>query len=538
MRVLIADDSKTERLILSTRLRKWGYEIVLANDGDEALAIMLAPDPPRIAILDWIMPGITGPEIAKVIREKRQDQYIYLILVTALGTKTDIIQGLQAGADDYITKPVHNEELRVRLRSGARLVRAWNELERSEKRTDSIINSAGDSILMLTPAGTIQFANPAAETLSGFNHEELTGKVFFELLANEADTELVQQRINNLFEATDLKPVPRENNSERLELNLIRNDGEAASVLLSIVPMTFEGEPAVSVFMTDISERKRLEVDLRHAQKMEAVGQLAAGIAHEINTPIQFISDSVTYLKESSSDVADLVRCYQQTLESLPPNLISEETKDLIAEAEEDADLEFQKDQLPKAFNRITNGLERVTHIVGAMKEFARKDASQMTDADINQAIRSTLTVATNEFRYCADIEMDLGALPLVHCNIGELNQVFLNLIVNAAHAIADVNAGTTNRGVIHISSVALDEERIEVRFKDTGGGIPKSVQKRVFDPFFTTKEVGRGSGQGLSISHAIVVEKHAGEIFFETEEGVGTTFFIRLPTGSETPTT
>jgi PAS domain S-box-containing protein len=528
MRVLIADDSKTERLILSTRLRKWGYDVVLAPNGEEALKYMLAPDPPRLAILDWVMPGITGPEVARIVREKRQDQYIYMILVTALSTKDDIIKGLQAGADDYITKPVHSDELQVRLRSGSRLVQAWNELERSEKRTHAIIDSAGDAILIINHAGIIQYANPKATRLSGLDHDILLGMSFFDSLTADADKELLFQHVSDMMTAqpTNTTATPE----DQLEVTLTRKDGETVTVLLSMTPLIFDGEPTISVFMADISEHRRLEVDLRHAQKMEAVGQLAAGIAHEINTPIQFISDSVTYLKESHGDAQTLLQQYKALIGALPQGTLSPTALQNLEDAEEDADLDFQREQVPRAFERILSGLDRVAEIVKAMKDFARKDASKMGAADINQAIESTLTVAMNEYRYSADIELDLNTLPTVHCNIGELNQVFLNLIVNAAHAIADVNEGTTDRGTIRIASEQLNESTVQISVKDTGGGIPKTAQKRVFEPFFTTKEVGRGSGQGLAISHAIVVEKHAGEISFETTKGEGTTFFIKLP--------
>ena len=225
MRVLIADDSRTERLILSTRLKKWGYDLLLAANGEEALKYMLAPDPPRLAILDWVMPGITGPDVARIVRQKRQDQYIYMILVTALGTKNDIVKGLQAGADDYITKPVHSEELRVRLRSGARLVNAWTELERSEKRTHSIINSAGDAILMISPDGSIQYVNPRAATLSGVSDTALIGKSFFDFLSTDEDTKRVVLRVQELDPADEEISRPQ-------EVTLTRDDGELATVLL------------------------------------------------------------------------------------------------------------------------------------------------------------------------------------------------------------------------------------------------------------------------------------------------------------------
>jgi signal transduction histidine kinase len=163
------------------------------------------------------------------------------------------------------------------------------------------------------------------------------------------------------------------------------------------------------------------------------------------------------------------------------------------------------------------------------MKEFAHPDRKEMAQVDINQAISSTLVIATNEYKYVADLETDFASLPPVNCFAGEINQVVLNLIVNAAHAIGDVVKGTADKGKIRVATRVLDDQ-IEISVGDTGKGIPVEVRSRIFDPFFTTKEVGRGTGQGLSIARAVVVEKHGGTLHFETEAGRGTTFFIRLP--------
>ncbi|MBI5545661.1 MAG: PAS domain S-box protein [Deltaproteobacteria bacterium] len=271
-------------------------------------------------------------------------------------------------------------------------------------------------------------------------------------------------------------------------------------------------------------ERQMMEVQLRQAQKLESVGRLAAGVAHEINTPIQFVSDNVHFVKGAVGDLEGLLdHCRSLALRS------GENAATQLAAAEEAADLSFLRENIPKALESSLEGLSRVATIVGSMKEFAHPDQKEMAPVDLNQAIRSTLTIAHNEYKYVADVDTDFGELPLVVCHGGEVNQAVLNIVVNAAHAVADVVQGTDNKGRIGLAT-RREGESVVVRISDTGTGIPEGIRDQVFDPFFTTKEVGRGTGQGLSIARSIIADKHGGELTFETEVGKGTTFIIRLP--------
>ncbi|MEP7306145.1 MAG: ATP-binding protein [Acidobacteriota bacterium] len=266
----------------------------------------------------------------------------------------------------------------------------------------------------------------------------------------------------------------------------------------------------------DVTQQKRLEFELRQAQKLESVGRLASGVAHEINTPVQFVSDSVHFVRDAMRDLALVLQKYR---EGAPD----------VAEAEADADLPYLLENVPKALDRSLEGLGRVAVIVRSMKQFAHPDQVEMTAVDLNQAISSTLIIARNEYKYVAEIETDLGDLPLVICHGGDVNQVILNIVVNAAHAIGDIVDGTDQKGRITVHT-RRDGPSIVIRIGDTGGGIPDAIRGRVFDPFFTTKEVGKGTGQGLSIARAVILEKHGGDLTFETEVGRGTTFIIRLP--------
>ena len=228
-------------------------------------------------------------------------------------------------------------------------------------------------------------------------------------------------------------------------------------------------------------------------------------------------------------DLEQLVRSYQSAFASMAQSTNHQNVLVEVEQAEALADLPYLLEHIPKALARSLEGLDRVTAIVRSMKEFAHPDRREMTAVDLNQAIRSTLTIARHEYKYVADVETTFGNIPLVTCHAGDVNQVVLNIIVNAAHAIGDVVKDSGARGRIAVTTQA-DRESVTIAISDTGGGIPRDIQDRIFDPFFTTKTVGKGTGQGLAIARSVVVEKHRGDLTFETHDGVGTTFFIRLP--------
>ena len=262
----------------------------------------------------------------------------------------------------------------------------------------------------------------------------------------------------------------------------------------------------------EINQRKELETQLVHAQKMEAVGQLASGIAHEINSPSQFANDNILFLKDA---VTGFIAKIKGT-----------------AEAPDEKELNFLAENAPEAVDQAAEGISRITTIVKSMKNFAYKDAgSEKKPNDLNQAIQSTVVVATNEWKYHAEIKLELQeSMPFVPCNIGEINQVVLNLVVNGAHAIRD-RFGEKQKGLLIINTKYYEDANcVVISITDNGGGIPLNVQSRIFEPFFSTKEVGVGTGQGLAIAHNVIVKSHQGQIWFESKEGEGTTFFIKLP--------
>ncbi len=284
-----------------------------------------------------------------------------------------------------------------------------------------------------------------------------------------------------------------------------------------------------------MEERDRMQVQLQNAQKLEAVGQLAAGIAHEINTPTQYVGDNTRFLQDSFEDIVKLLETYARLVEEARAGTVDPATLARVEDAVEEVDPEYLREEIPKSIDQSLMGIGRVSSIVRAMKEFSHPGVDEMTTIDLNRAIESTATVCSNEWKYHAALDLRFDPdLPEVPCLPGEVNQVFLNIIVNAAHAIAHTSGPEEGKlGKITVST-RRDGDFVEVRIEDTGSGIPEEIRSKVFDPFFTTKAVGKGTGQGLAIAHNVITQKHGGTIGIESEVGVGSTFVIRLPLTQE----
>lgn len=279
----------------------------------------------------------------------------------------------------------------------------------------------------------------------------------------------------------------------------------------------------------DLVEIKRLGLELRQAEKLRAVGQLAAGVAHEVNTPIQFVSDSLSFLKDAARDLGFLVVlgrelcCNVERGENARPALA--DLKRLLQEV----DGPYLEREIPLAIERSLDGIARVSQIVVALKDFGRPDQRERSFSDLNRGLENTLIVAQSQIRNVADVQLDLGDLPAVPCYAGDINQVFLNLLINAAHAIEERFHDGSGRGLIRVRSW-LDDASVCIEIADNGRGIAEADRSRIFEPFFTTKPVGKGSGQGLAVARSIVADKHGGAISFASDPGTGTSFRIELP--------
>ena len=317
------------------------------------------------------------------------------------------------------------------------------------------------------------------------------------------------------------------------DVTLKRGSGEPIILSITMKPLApGEGDYAgYLLLVADITERRALEEQLAHNRKLESIGQLAAGIAHEMNTPLQYIGDNTRFLETSFGQVANLLVAMRNLMNADPSSGQSADFCRELLEVAKGLDLSFLQEEIPAAISEALGGIAHVTRLVVALKEFSHPGKSEKAGVDIHRALENTLVVATNELKYVADVVTEFAPENLSILGLpGEINQVFLNVIVNAAHAIAETDKFKKGqRGTITIKT-RRDGQSIEIAISDTGTGIPLEIQPKIFDPFFTTKDVGHGTGQGLALAYASVVKKHDGTISFETEPGKGTTFFIRLP--------
>ncbi|MEQ1758699.1 MAG: ATP-binding protein [Vicinamibacterales bacterium] len=384
------------------------------------------------------------------------------------------------------------------------------DLANTTQFLENVLTALPGALFVADQQGTVLLCNDTAAVLTGRPVVDITGLPLSAVLDTRSAAE---------------------SPAVRTEQNLITAGGDRIPVLVSVATLKnpdHTGSAGAIHIALDVRDRKRLELELQHAQKLESVGRLAAGVAHEINTPAQFVSDSVQFLKEGLTDLFALVGKYRSLHAAVLRGAVTTDLAADVVQAERDADLDYLIQNVPGAIERSIDGLSRVTTIVKSMKEFAHPDRKEMTLVDLNQGIQSTLVIARNEYKYVADVETDLGLLPPVRCHAGDINQVVLNVVINAAHAIADVVGDGEGRGRIVVQT-RHEGDSVVIRITDTGGGIPEGIRQRVFDPFFTTKGVGKGTGQGLAIGRAII-DRHEGQFVFDTVVGQGTTFTVRLP--------
>ena len=401
---------------------------------------------------------------------------------------------------------------------------AEEALQEAHQRTEQVLAAIPSILIGIDMATKITWWNTTAEQTFGLAPSQVVGRALQEcdipwdaqtILKALATCRTTRERV--CVDDVRFHPPGRKEGFLGISLTLMQSaSGEDVGVLL---------------LGANITERKLMQSQLAHAQKLESIGLLAAGIAHEINTPIQYVGDNMLFLQESFHDLSTLLEhyaaLYQMCTEGTPTASVLHQIKTTAATI----DVAYLTEEIPTAIQQSLEGVERVATIVRAMKEFSHPGTKEKVSVDLNKAIESTITVARNEWKYVAQMVTDLAPdLPLVPCAPGELNQVILNILVNAAHALGDVvGDGAPERGTITVSTRQVGDG-VEIRIADTGPGIPTAIRDKIFDPFFTTKEVGKGTGQGLAIAHTVVVEQHSGQLTFETAEGQGTTFIIRLP--------
>ena len=394
-----------------------------------------------------------------------------------------------------------------------------------------MLNWVNGAVVSVDRQGLVKSANEAALHALGWSIEDFIGRHMHETIHHSQD-----DGSEYPWEFCPVFAAIEDGSSHHVDGDVFwHRDGSSFSADYIVCPSRDEHNEITGAVLTfrnltalRIQEAKRI-----HSLKLESIGELSAGVAHEINTPIQFIGSNISFLQECFADMTRLIASYSALRDAVADNPDYAGLVRDIDSAAESADIEYLLEEGPKAFEQTQYGVDRVTRLVLGLKGFARSgEGDKKTEADINEIIRNTLTVCHNAYKYVAELELNLSELPFVPVYAGDIGQVLVNLVVNAAHAIEEKRKTDNRLGKISISS-NRDSNGVVIQVSDTGCGIPEGLRERIFDPFFTTKEVGRGSGQGLAISRTIIHERHKGELSFESVVGKGTTFTIRLPSGS-----
>jgi PAS domain S-box-containing protein len=414
-----------------------------------------------------------------------------------------------------------NEQLRAEIEERKEIEEALRE---SRRKFEELADLLPQSVFETDANGTFTFLNQAGYATFEVAPADLEGGLSFQDLIVPEETKKLEDYRSRILAGEKISFL------EVSALNK-KSGSKFPAALYSSVIYASGIETGIRGIFVDLSERKKMEAELRRAEKLESIGQLAAGIAHEINTPAQYTGDNIRFLEESFKGLERVFELYDSLVDSLRTGKPYENIIGKIEATAGESDLEYIREEIPNAILQSMEGIERISEIVLAMKEFSHPGADEKKNIDLNRAIENTITVARNEWKYVADVVTDFDPnLPLVPCLPGEINQVVLNMIVNAAHAITEkLKDGLEQKGMITVAT-RRRAECAEILIRDTGNGIREEIRSKIFDPFFTTKEVGKGTGQGLAISHSVIVDKHSGSISFETEGGVGTTFIVRLP--------
>jgi PAS domain S-box-containing protein len=396
-------------------------------------------------------------------------------------------------------------------------------IEQSVIRETDIVEHMADGLLSIDSFGIVKNINSAGFLMFGYERETLIGCNLESLIKSD----IIQQ-----LSVTSLDKALKDYLGQTFVTQGVKQDGSVFPIEVSFskIPLQTQGLFIFNCVARDITQRCELEVQLRQSQKLESIGQLSSGIAHEINTPTQYVSDNIAFLGVAFVSCLNIIRM-TQTITNKDISQITQQEIDDIRTIFQDNDMDFVLTEIPLAIEQSSEGLQRVKKIISAMKSFSHTDQGQMSLVDIKEAIESTITVSRSEWRFVAKLVTNYSdTLPKLNCLRDEFNQVILNFIVNAAHAIEEKNRKKSNTmGCINIS-VYQQDSNIKIMINDDGIGMSSELKERIFDPFFTTKELGRGTGQGLSMVYFIIVEQHKGSIEVTSQPNVGTTFSILIP--------
>ena len=523
MRVLIAEDEKSTRILLKRILEKIGFECIAVESGNIAWEILSQNSAPSISIVNWMMPGITGIELCKKVRAEKREKYPYMIMLTGKTSEEHLVKGLSAGADDYLTKPININKLRARLCTAERIVKQDQTLRDLVKKHSQVLESIPSGLIVTDNNSRIKDWNTQAELLLGIPRDKTLKRKLTELKI-DWDWKLVLEGLMQCWDQHETVLIPS------LVINSKAKSKMQKVSDVTITPILHEKAslPAVLLVITNVSKQRKLQEQLFLARKLEAVGRLSAGIAHEINTPSQFVKNNLFFLQDSFKKIAPLLDNKNARGEYHFAEQVEMNTRiSPLAFSSEDFDCLLE--DIPQSISEAINGIDRVTDIVRAISSYMHPGTNNKSTVRIKELINSCLVMTRHVWKPIASIKLECqNMLPEIECYQSELQQVVINLIVNAAHAIGEKEQ-KEDENTISIET-STEGSYLQIAVKDTGSGINSENLSRIFDPFFTTKEVGKGTGQGLALAHHIIVEKHGGKIDVTSKKGEGTCFKLLLP--------
>ncbi|HEY1764413.1 MAG TPA: ATP-binding protein [Opitutaceae bacterium] len=530
--ILVVDDEPVFLQGVKMMLHRYGYETIEANSAADGFRLARSQQP-NLIVSDVSMTSDDGFGLLTDLRANPLTATIPVILMSGGTDIEKARRSMALGADDFLEKPFKAEWLIESVKAQLRKHdKVHQEAVQTKARMVAILEATPNLVSIVdATTQTVVYLNRAGHRMLNFSD----------------GLDVASCRLSEFFRPDRYAQIERDALPSALQGGVWRGESQLLTADDKEVPVSvllqahkgIEGNVEfLSLVIHDQTEQRRAEADrqkveiqLRNAQKLESIGRLAAGIAHEINTPTQYIGDNTRFLQDAFGDLRVLIGRADELLKAAEARQVTPELVSRVREARAAADLDVLEEEIPKAIEQSLIGIERVTKIVRAMKEFSHPGSEEKAPLDVNRAIETTLTVCRGEWKYVADVVTHFAAeLPPVPCLAGQFNQVILNLVVNAAHAISDVvGDGAKGKGKIEIATERAGD-RLEIRIKDSGTGMPPSVREHLFEPFFTTKGVGSGTGQGLALARTIIVDQHGGTIDYETEVGKGTTFIIRMP--------
>lgn len=569
MKILIVEDDRIQRAMLEKVLRSTEHEVVSVSDGLQAWEYY-QHNKISIIITDWVMPEMDGVELCRRIRSADSGYYTYIIVLSGKNGKRDQVETLERGADDFITKPFDPKELLARVAAGERIIHLEDQHKRmlaiigeSRDKIRTVFDALREEIVTIDRQLEVVSANYSFIRAHGVNLKAVTGKpftLFADSLTDDEGKPVGMEAVRQCFKTGDrnltvIQMNDLQGHSRIKELSCLpvsNKSGETLQVILVSRDITEEREKTRKInelnlkltgaikqinhknqtLESTLQQLKESQLRILQSEKMASIGQLAAGVAHEINNPTGFVSSNLKTLSDYQQGLMKVIPLYRKLVTEVKGQISGmggaetlSSLADRILDLEASEDIDFILEDTPSLISESREGTQRIKKIVNDLKEFIHPGEDSKKETNINDIIESTLNIVWNEIKYKAVVEKDFGEIPTVWCHPQRINQVFMNVLVNAVHAIE-------KNGVIRITTRYADEW-VEVGISDNGCGISEDNLPKIFDPFFTTKAVGKGTGLGLHLAYNIVTD-HNGTIDVKSKIGEGTSFTIRLPIGSE----